>query len=127
MVKTVLWSVSLGQVILSSKMTEEDKTVIVELFNCDGTALETAPREVTYSPSSEKSDLTLVKEKLLKKSKTLNEALMASTCVFQIKNLSNPSASIEIGEDSPLKNGSVIKCVVTPLKPVPFRHTGNFC
>jgi len=65
-VKTVLCSVSLGQVILSSKMTEEDKTVIVELFHCDGTALETAPREVTYSPSSEKSDLTLVIEKLLK-------------------------------------------------------------
>ena len=84
-------------------MTEKDKTVIVELFHCDGTALETAPREVTYSPSSEKSDLSLVKEKLLKKSKTLNEALMASTCVFQTKSL------------------------VTPSKPVPFRHTGNFC
>ena len=84
-------SVSLGQVILSSKMTEEDKTVIVELFHC-----ETAPRKVTYSPSSEKSDLNLIKEKLLKKSKTLNEALTASTCVFQTKSLSNPSVSIEI-------------------------------
>lgn len=94
----------------------EKKIILVEIMSSAGEPFQKDPFEVSFFPSSDgsKPDFELFSESLLKKSKALKKVLDLSTYSLHRQSLVNPATMVEIGEDSPLKNLSTIKCVYQP-------------
>lgn len=91
----------------------EKKTILVEIVSDTGKPFQKDPFEVSFLPSSDgtKPDVELLSESLLKKSKALKKVLDSSSYSLQRASLVNPATMVEIGEDSPLKSLSTVRCV----------------
>ena len=94
----------------------EKKTVLVEIYSNLGEPFQEDPFEVSFVPSIDgsKPDIELLGESLSRKSKKLKTVLDASTFKLQRQSLVNKETMVEIGEDSPLKNQSIVRCVYKP-------------
>jgi len=99
-----------------SQTETERKTILVEIISSAGERFQQDPFEVSFLPSSDgsKPDVELLSESLLKKSKALKNVLNSSTYSLQRQSLVNPATMVEIGEDSPLKSLSTVRCVYKP-------------
>ena len=62
------------------------------------------------------AELSLVIDKLKRKSAKLKNALLDGNCTFQQPSSRAPEKLVNIGEESPLKDGSTIHCVVRAAK-----------
>ncbi len=110
-----------------SQTETERKTILVEIISSAGERFQQDPFEVSFLPSSDgsKPDVELLSESLLKKSKALKNVLNSSTYSLQRQSLVNPATMVEIGEDSPLKSLSTVRCVYKPTFDLSTKDSTN--
>lgn len=74
--------------------------------------------EVSYTSTEGVSDQSVLLESLKKKSVELKQAISASSCSFKKESTVFKGKYVQVGDESPFKEGCMLRCYLKPIVPM---------